>query len=84
MLRLIGVGGGNLPSPLMIFKHICYRHNHHILTFQTSRDTWPAAFHFVFSSPGQSPGRAIVLLLASASALALTSATASVLALASA
>ena len=28
--------------------HICYRHIHHILTFQTSGDTWPVAFYSIY------------------------------------
>ena len=34
-------GQRNLPSSLII----CYSHIHHILTFQTSRDTWRVAFY---------------------------------------
>ena len=45
-------GGGvllNLPSPLMAFFLNLYVIDiHHILTFQTSGDTWPAAFHCYF------------------------------------
>ena len=33
-----------------IFKHICYRQIHRILTFYTSGDTWPAAFYLSFNS----------------------------------
>ena len=55
MQHLVGVGGGggeggvlNLPSPLMAFFNIiCYRHIHHILTFHTLGDTWPAAFYYI-------------------------------------
>ena len=28
-----------------LVKHIFYRYIHHILTLQTSGDTWPAAFY---------------------------------------
>ena len=41
------VGLKSLPSSLKaFFKHTCYRHIHHILTFQTPGDTWPMAFYF--------------------------------------
>ena len=34
--------------PLMaFFLQTCYRHIHHILTFHTSGDTWPAPFYSV-------------------------------------
>ena len=33
---------------MAFFKHTCYRHIHHILTFHTSGDTWPAAFYLLF------------------------------------
>ena len=40
-----GWGGGNLVA----FFNICYRHIHHILIFQTSGDTWPAAFYSIWN-----------------------------------
>ena len=33
----------------MAFFNICYRHIHHILTIQTSGDTWPAAFYSIWN-----------------------------------
>ena len=44
-------GGEGICHPFDgIFKHTCYRHIHHILTFHTSGDTWPAAFYISFNS----------------------------------
>ena len=37
--------GREFVIPLMAFFNIRYRHIHHILTFHTSGDTWPAAFY---------------------------------------
>ena len=47
---MILLGGGG--SPLIFFflfniYHICYRHIYHILTFQTSGDTWLVAFYLL-------------------------------------
>ena len=40
-----GGWGGFVVFSDCFFKHTCYRHNHHILTFHTSGDTWPTAFY---------------------------------------
>ena len=42
-------GWGALSSSLVaFFKHTCYRHIHHILTFHTSGDPWPTAFYCIY------------------------------------
>ena len=41
----------NLPSPPMTFLNIYVTDIHHILTFQTSGDTWPAAFYSLIIYP---------------------------------
>ena len=56
--------GREFAIPLMAFVlHTRHRHIHHILTFHTSGDTWPAAFYYKYML--KYPGKGEKLLLVS-------------------